>query len=178
MVQARVVAQGEQRASGAGLGVGGAVDEAGDAGVDEGAGAHRAGLEGDVEGGAVDPPAAGAATGLAEGDDLGVAGGVGVGLAGVEADAGDAAVLDDEGADGDVAAGGEKAGIRAAKDTLKIAEGPKDVARAARLAEAKGGQTRAILKVLGRGAARVVSRVSGTAMVALGLALLIEQVLR
>jgi hypothetical protein len=35
---------------------------------------------------------------------------------------------------------------------LRIAEGPKDVARAARLAEAKGGQTRAILKVLGRGA--------------------------
>ena len=34
----------------------------------------------------------------------------------------------------------------------KIAEGPKDVARAARLAESKGGQTRAILKLLGRGA--------------------------
>jgi hypothetical protein len=46
----------------------------------------------------------------------------------------------------------EKAGIRAAQDTLKVAEGPKDVARAARLAETKGGQTRAILKVLGRGA--------------------------
>jgi hypothetical protein len=46
----------------------------------------------------------------------------------------------------------EKAGVRAAQDTLKVAEGPKDVARAARLAESKGGQTRAILKVLGRGA--------------------------
>lgn len=46
----------------------------------------------------------------------------------------------------------EKAGIRAAQDTLKIAESPKDVARAARLAESRGGQTRAILKVLGRGA--------------------------
>jgi hypothetical protein len=46
----------------------------------------------------------------------------------------------------------EKAGIRAAQDTLKIAEGPKDVARAARLAESRGGQTRAILKMLGRGA--------------------------
>jgi hypothetical protein len=52
----------------------------------------------------------------------------------------------------DVGRVGEKAGIRAAQDTLKIAEGPKDVARAARLAEAKGGQTRAILKLLGRGA--------------------------
>jgi len=47
---------------------------------------------------------------------------------------------------------GEKAGMRGALDTLQIAEGPKDVARAARLAESKGGQTRAILKVLGRGA--------------------------
>ena len=45
----------------------------------------------------------------------------------------------------------EKAGIRAAQDTLRIAEGPKDVARAVRLAESKGGQTRAILKLLGRG---------------------------
>jgi hypothetical protein len=52
----------------------------------------------------------------------------------------------------DVGRVGEKAGIRAAQDTLKIAESPKDVARAARLAETKGGQTRAILKVLGRGA--------------------------
>ncbi|MGP9811415.1 hypothetical protein ACTZWT_07880 [Rhodopseudomonas sp. NSM] len=47
---------------------------------------------------------------------------------------------------------GDKAGTRGALDTLKIAEGPKDVARAARLAEAKGGQTRAFLKILGRGA--------------------------
>ncbi len=52
----------------------------------------------------------------------------------------------------DVGRVGEKAGMRGALDTLKIAEGPKDVARAARLAEAKGGQTRAILKLLGRGA--------------------------
>jgi hypothetical protein len=52
----------------------------------------------------------------------------------------------------DVARVGEKAGIRAAQDTLKIAENPKDVARAARLAESSGGQTRAILKLLGRGA--------------------------
>src|SRR5450755_2412468 len=46
----------------------------------------------------------------------------------------------------------EKASIRGAQDTLRIAEGPKDVARAARLAESRGGQTRAILKILGRGA--------------------------
>jgi hypothetical protein len=52
----------------------------------------------------------------------------------------------------DVGRVGEKAGTRGALDTLRIAEGPKDVARAARLAESKGGQTRAILKLLGRGA--------------------------
>ena len=46
----------------------------------------------------------------------------------------------------------EKAGARGALDTLKVAEGPKDVSRAARLAEAEGGKTRAILKILGRGA--------------------------
>ena len=52
----------------------------------------------------------------------------------------------------DVGRVGEKAGIRAAQDTLKIAENPKDVTRAARLAESKGGQTRAFLKIFGRGA--------------------------
>jgi hypothetical protein len=52
----------------------------------------------------------------------------------------------------DVGRVGEKAGMRGALDTLQIAEGPKDVARAAQLAESKGSQTRAILKVLGRGA--------------------------
>ena len=52
----------------------------------------------------------------------------------------------------DVGRVSEKAGTRGALDTLRIAEGPKDLARAARLAESKAGQTRAILKVLGRGA--------------------------
>jgi hypothetical protein len=52
----------------------------------------------------------------------------------------------------DVGRIGEQAGIRAARDTLKIAENPKEVARAARIAESKAGQTRAIFKILGRGA--------------------------
>ncbi|MBC7586447.1 hypothetical protein FNL55_18295 [Tardiphaga sp. vice352] len=47
---------------------------------------------------------------------------------------------------------GEKAGVRGAMDTLRIAQGPKDVARIAKLAEKNGGQTRAILKMFGRGA--------------------------
>jgi hypothetical protein len=52
----------------------------------------------------------------------------------------------------DVGRVGEKAGTKGALDVLRIAEGPKDVARAARLAESKGSQTRAIIKILGRGA--------------------------
>uniref|UniRef100_Q07P84 Uncharacterized protein n=1 Tax=Rhodopseudomonas palustris (strain BisA53) TaxID=316055 RepID=Q07P84_RHOP5 len=52
----------------------------------------------------------------------------------------------------DVGRIGNKVGTRGAMDVLKIAEGPKDIARAARLAEAQGGKTRAILKLLGRGA--------------------------
>jgi hypothetical protein len=52
----------------------------------------------------------------------------------------------------DVTRVAEKTGTRGAMDTLRIAEGPKDVTRAARLAEAQGSTTRAIMKVLGRGA--------------------------
>lgn len=53
---------------------------------------------------------------------------------------------------GDLGRVQSKAGTRAALDALKIAEHPQDVARLARLAAAKGGKTRAIVKVLGRGA--------------------------
>jgi hypothetical protein len=45
-----------------------------------------------------------------------------------------------------------KAGVRGALDGLAIAEEPKDVSRLARLSAAKGGKTRAIVKLLGRGA--------------------------
>jgi hypothetical protein len=45
-----------------------------------------------------------------------------------------------------------KAGTQAALDSLKVAEGPKDVSRLARLAAAKGTKTRAIIKLLGRAA--------------------------
>ncbi len=43
-----------------------------------------------------------------------------------------------------------KAGTRAALEGLKLSEGPRDVARVARLAETKGSKTRAILKLAGR----------------------------
>lgn len=71
----------------------------------------------------------------------------------------------------DVGRVGEKAGIKAAQDTLKIAESPKEVARAARLAEQKGGQTRAILKTLGRGALLLATGAFNLTMWLFGLAL-------
>ena len=53
---------------------------------------------------------------------------------------------------GDVGRVQSKAGTQAALDGLKIAQGPRDVARMARLADVKGSRTRAILKMFGRGA--------------------------
>ena len=47
--------------------------------------------------------------------------------------------------------------MRGALQGLKIAEHPKDVAKLATLAAAKGGKTRAIVKVLGRGAIMLTS---------------------
>jgi len=45
-----------------------------------------------------------------------------------------------------------KAGAQAAFDSLKVAEGPRDMSRLARLAAASGSKTRAIVKLLGRAA--------------------------
>ena len=45
-----------------------------------------------------------------------------------------------------------KAGSQAAMDSLAVAEEPQDMARLSRLAAAKGGKTRAIVKLLGRAA--------------------------
>ncbi len=53
---------------------------------------------------------------------------------------------------GDVGRVQRKAGSRAAIEGLKLAEQPKDLSRLAQLAAAKGGKTRAVLKLLGRGA--------------------------
>jgi hypothetical protein len=45
-----------------------------------------------------------------------------------------------------------KAGTQAALDSLAVAEEPQDMARLARLSTVQGGKTRAIVKLLGRGA--------------------------
>lgn len=52
----------------------------------------------------------------------------------------------------DVARIQAKAGTRAALEGLRVADSGEDLARLARLSEAKGGQTLAIVKILGRGA--------------------------
>ena len=82
------VALGEEvddAAAGAALLLPRAEDHGGDAGVDDRAGAHGAGLEGDGEGAALQTPVAQSGTGLADGLDLGVGGGVAVLLATVAA---------------------------------------------------------------------------------------------
>jgi len=53
---------------------------------------------------------------------------------------------------GDVGRIETKAGTQTALDSLQIAQEPRDVSRLARLSAAKGGKTRAIIKLLGRGA--------------------------
>lgn len=71
----------------------------------------------------------------------------------------------------DVTRVAEKTGTRGAMDTLRIAEGPKDVARAARLAEAQGSKTRAIMKLLGRGALLLIGGAFDLALWLFGAAL-------
>jgi len=107
-----MVHDAEDGAAGAGLGVGCGVDEARDAGVEDGAGTHGAGFEGDVESAAsvavifVDQAIVfEGAAGLAEGDDLGVGGGVVVAEDTVLAMGDDLALVDDDSADGDFAGG-------------------------------------------------------------------------
>jgi len=71
----------------------------------------------------------------------------------------------------DVGRLGERTGLRGALDGLRLAEEPKDIARAARLAEAKGSQTRAILKLLGRGALVLAAGAFDLSLWVLGAAL-------
>jgi hypothetical protein len=65
---------------------------------------------------------------------------------------------------GDVGGVRKSAGTRAAMDGLKLAEHPRDMARLAVLAGAKGGKTRAILKLAGRGAIALTASMFNLAM--------------
>lgn len=61
-----------------------------------------------------------------------------------------------------------KAGTQAALDGLKIAESPAEMSRLAKLAEKEGSKTRAILKLLGRGAITLAAATVDLAMWMLG----------
>jgi hypothetical protein len=56
-----------------------------------------------------------------------------------------------------------KAGTQAVLDSLKIAEGPRDLSRLERLARASGNKTRAIIKLLGRAAIVLTASAFGLA---------------
>ncbi len=103
MVEARVGEDFEAGANGAAFGIVGAVDEARDTGLDDGARTHAARLDGNKEGcisKAVVPKKAG---GFAQGDDFGVGGGVAIADGAIASTGEDFAVVDDHGADGDFA---------------------------------------------------------------------------
>ncbi len=57
-----------------------------------------------------------------------------------------------------------KAGTRATLDALKVSDSPKDLAKYARLADAKGTRTRAVMKLLGRGAIMLTTALFDLAM--------------
>jgi hypothetical protein len=101
--EAGVADEVEQGGDGAGLGVVGAEDQSGHPGLDQGTGAHGAGLEGDDQRAAVEAPGAEGGGGGAEGLQLGVGGGVALPLAAVAAAGQLGAVgADHDGADRDV----------------------------------------------------------------------------
>ncbi|MBI4273344.1 MAG: hypothetical protein HY659_01405 [Rhizobiales bacterium] len=66
-----------------------------------------------------------------------------------------------------------KAGTQAALDGLKLADNPRQMSRVAKLAEAKGGKTRAILKFLGRGAIALTAAILDLALWLFGAALMV-----
>lgn len=108
VVEPRVVHYAEDGAARAGFWIGRSVDEASDARVEDGAGAHGAGFERDVERAAFvlfvqQTIVFERATGLAECDDFGVGGGIVVAEDAVLATGDDLALVNDDGADGNFA---------------------------------------------------------------------------
>ena len=113
VVKAGVVEDLEGGAVGPGFGVVRGVDEAGDSGVEDGAGTHGAGLERADQGAAGEAVVTEGEAGGAESDDLGV----GCGVGGTEdlvvagAEEGEAVGGKDEGTDGDLAGELGEAGL-------------------------------------------------------------------
>ena len=103
MVEARVGEDFKAGTDGAAFGVVGAVDETRDAGLYDGAGAHVAGLDGDVERGVGETVVGKPSGGFAKDDDFGVGGGIAVADGAVATASEDLAVVDKDSADGDFA---------------------------------------------------------------------------
>ena len=101
----------QDRGNGAGLEVERAENQAPDAGLDEGAKAHRTRLDGHVEVAIRQAVVPGLSGRLTKSDDLGVSRGVGTLNGLVMAPGDDTAVPDDDGADGNLAPGGGLAGL-------------------------------------------------------------------
>ena len=94
MVEAGVREDLEAGAHGATFGIVAAVHESGDASLNDGTGAHAAGLDGDVEGGVRKAVIAEDAGGLTQDDDLGVGGRVAVANGAVARASDDLGVVD------------------------------------------------------------------------------------
>lgn len=100
-----------EAAGGAAFDIWATENDAADAGVDDGASAHGAGLFGDIEIAVGEAPVAEDALGLGEGEHFGVGGGVFEGFDLVPGTGDDLAVVDDDGADGHFVLGGGAAGL-------------------------------------------------------------------
>jgi hypothetical protein len=111
VIESGVGEDSETRADGAGFGVVCAIDEARDAGLDDSAGAHAAGLNRDVERCGKDPVIAEKAGGFANHDDFSVGGRVTVANGAIARAGEDFTVMDDAGADGDFAGRSRGAGF-------------------------------------------------------------------
>jgi len=101
MVETRVGEDLEAAVDGAAFGVVSAVDEAWDAGLDNGAGAHAARLDGDVERGVGEAVVAEEARGFAKNCNFGMGGGVTIADGAVAGTGEDLGVMDEDGTNGD-----------------------------------------------------------------------------
>jgi hypothetical protein len=111
MVEARVGEDFEAGADGTTLGIFGTVNEARDAGLDDGAGAHAAGLDGDVERGIGEAIVAEKAGGFAKDDDFAVGGGIAVADGAIAGTGQNLAVVDQHSTDRDFAGLGGGTGL-------------------------------------------------------------------
>ena len=111
VIEARVGEDFEAGADGAAFGVVGAIDQAGNASLNDRAGAHTARLDGHIERCISEAIVAEEAGGFAEDDDFRVGGGVAVANGAVAGAREEFAVMDEHGADGNFAAGGCSAGF-------------------------------------------------------------------